>query len=186
MSRVGRAPIVLPKGVQAKIEGSSITIKGPKGELRREIHPAFKVELKDGTLTVIAPQDSLYDALHGLTRALLNNMATGVTNGFKRELEIEGVGYRAELTGKNLVLSLGFSHTVTIEPPSGISFVVDKNQRLFSVEGVDREAVGQMAARLRTIRPPEPYKGKGIHYLGEHIRRKAGKAGKVGAAGAKL
>ncbi|MBI3914874.1 MAG: 50S ribosomal protein L6 [Chloroflexi bacterium] len=180
MSRVGRAPIEIPKGVQTKIEGNVVTITGPKGELRREFNPNLTVEVKDAHIQVSRPDDLKYDALHGLTRALINNMVLGVTNGFKRDLEVEGVGYRAELNGKNLVLSVGFSHTVTVEPPGGITFVVDKTQRVFSVEGPDRETVGEIAAKIRTIRPPEPYKGKGIHYLGEKIRRKAGKAGKVG------
>ncbi len=180
MSRVGRSPVILPKGVQAKIEGNAVTIKGPKGELRYEVHPGIKVELKDAQIVVSRPDDPMYNALHGLARALINNMVQGVTNGYKRDLEIEGVGYKAELQGKNLTLSLGFSHTVTLEPPQGISFAVDKSQRLFSIEGVDRALVGEMAAKIRGIRSPEPYKGKGIHYLGERIRRKAGKAGKVG------
>jgi len=181
MSRVGRMPVALPSGVQAKIEGNSVHIKGPKGELRREFHRDLKIELKDGQIVVASPENPALDSLFGLTRALINNMVQGVTNGFKRELELEGVGYRAELTGKNLVLALGFSHPVTVESPAGITFVVDKSQRLFSIEGVDRELVGEMAAKIRAIRSPEPYKGKGIHYLGEKIRRKAGKAGKVGA-----
>ncbi len=181
MSRVGQMPIKLPKGVQVKVNGSTVTVKGPKGELTQTFNPNIGVAVEDSTVHVTRPDNKEYDALHGLTRALIHNMVTGVTEGFKRNLEIEGVGYRAELQGKNLVLSLGFSHPVPFEAPAGISFVVDKSMRLFSVEGIDRQLVGQTAARIRAIRPPEPYKGKGIHYQGERVRRKAGKAGKVGA-----
>ncbi len=182
MSRVGRKPVDIPKGVQVQVDGNKVTVKGPKGELTQSFHRDMQIAVENSQVVVKQPEDPLYDAMHGLTRALINNMVAGVTQGFKRDLEIEGVGYRAELQGKNLVLSLGFSHIVPIEPPPGISFVVDKSQRLFSVEGVDRQLVGELAARIRSIRPPEPYKGKGIHYVGERIRRKAGKAGKVGAA----
>ncbi len=182
MSRVGRKPVDIPKGVQVQVDGNKVTVKGPKGELTQSFHRDMQIAVENSQVVVKQPKDPLYDAMHGLTRALINNMVAGVTQGFKRDLEIEGVGYRAELQGKNLVLSLGFSHIVPIEPPPGISFVVDKSQRLFSVEGVDRQLVGELAARIRSIRPPEPYKGKGIHYVGERIRRKAGKAGKVGAA----
>ncbi len=185
MSRVGRMPVKIPAGVTVNSNGNALTVKGPKGQISQAFHPEMKIEVKDSQIVVTPPNDPAYGALHGMTRALINNMIVGVTAGFKRELEIEGVGYRAELQGKNLVLSLGFSHPVPVEPPAGISFVVDKSQRLFSVEGVDRQLVGEVAARIRAIRPPEPYKGKGIHYLGERIRRKAGKAGKVGAAAAK-
>ncbi len=182
MSRVGRKPVDIPKGVQVKVDGSSVTIKGPKGELTQSFHRDMQIGVENSQVVVKPPADPLYGAMHGLTRALINNMVTGVTQGYKKDLEIEGVGYRAELQGKNLVLSLGFSHTVPIEPPPGITFVVDKSQRLFSIEGVDRQLVGELASRIRSLRPPEPYKGKGVHYAGERIRRKAGKAGKVGAA----
>ncbi len=185
MSRVGRMPVKIPAGVTANLNGNALTVKGPKGQISQSFRPEMKIEVKDSQIVVTPPSDPAYGALHGLTRALINNMIVGVTAGFKRELEIEGVGYRAELQGKNLVLALGFSHSVPVEPPAGISFVVDKSQRLFSVEGADRQLVGEVAARIRAIRPPEPYKGKGIHYVGEKIRRKAGKAGKVGAAAAK-
>lgn len=185
MSRVGRLPVKIPAGVTVNLNGNALTVKGPKGQVSQTFRSEMKIEVKDSQIVVTPPNDPAYSALHGMTRALINNMIVGVTAGFKRELEIEGVGYRAELQGKNLVLSLGFSHPVPVEPPAGISFVVDKSQRLFSVEGVDRQLVGEVAARIRAIRPPEPYKGKGIHYLGERIRRKAGKAGKVGAAAAK-
>ncbi|MBI3941398.1 MAG: 50S ribosomal protein L6 [Chloroflexi bacterium] len=180
MSRIGRMPIALPKGVDVKIAGKHVAVKGPKGLLERDIHPDISVNLEDGHMLVTRPSDERqHRALHGLTRALLNNMVQGVTQGFKRDLEIEGVGYRGELQGKNLVLSLGFSHPVIVEPPTGISFVVDRGQRLVTVEGIDKELVGQIAANIRKLRPPEPYKGKGIHYVGERIIRKAGKAGKA-------
>lgn len=182
MSRVGRKVIDVPKGVQVKAEGSTVTVKGPKGELTQTFHREMHIVVENGQVIVKKPEDEKWDAMHGLTRALINNMVQGVTQGYKKDLEIEGVGYRAELQGKNLVFSLGFSHLVPVEPPNGITFTVDKTQRLFSVEGTDRRLVGEVAARLRAIKPPEPYKGKGIHFAGEHIRRKAGKAGKAGAA----
>ena len=181
MSRIGKMPIKIPAGVQVKIDGSTVTVKGPKGELKQTFDSHIKIETKDSQIGVATPEEPGYDAMHGLVRALINNMVSGVTEGFKRNLEIEGVGYRAELQGKNLVLAVGFSHQVTIEPLPGITFGVDKTQRLFSVEGMDRQVVGEVAAKIRSIRPPEPYKGKGIHYAGEHVRRKAGKAGKVGS-----
>ncbi len=181
MSRVGRKPIMIPAAVKVSQNGNALTVKGPKGELTQSLDPQMKVTVDKSQISVQAPESPDLDARYGLTRALINNMVLGVTDGFKRSLEIEGVGYRAELQGKNLVMALGFSHTVTYEPPAGISFVVDKNQRLFTVEGVDRQLVGEVAAKIRSIRPPEPYKGKGIHYQGERVRRKAGKAGKVGA-----
>ena len=181
MSRVGRKPVAIPAGVKISVEGSTVAVKGPKGELTRSFDPALEIKIENNQIVVHAPDNKLFDARHGLTRALINNMVAGVTDGFKRNLEIEGVGYRAELQGKNLVLALGFSHLVTVVPPDGILFVVDKTQRLFSIEGADRQQVGEMASKIRSIRPPEPYKGKGIHYQGEKIRRKAGKAGKVGS-----
>ncbi len=181
MSRIGKMPVKLPAGVTAKLEGSTVTVKGPKGELRQTFDPNLTLQVKDGQLLVGVPDAPGYDALHGLTRALIQNMVIGVTDGYKRALEIEGVGYRAELQGTNLVLSLGLSHQVTVEPPKGITFTVDKSQRLFTIEGADKQVVGEVAAKIRGYRPPEPYKGKGIHYQGEKVRRKAGKAGKVGA-----
>ncbi len=180
MSRVGNMPVKIPAGVKVNLNGNTVTVKGPKGEMTRTFDPNMKLELKDSQIIVTRPDSMAYNALHGLTRALINNMVRGVTEGFKCNLEIEGVGYRAELQGKNLVLSLGFSHPVPVEPPAGISFVVDKSQRAFSIEGADKQMVGEVGAKIRAIRPPEPYKGKGIHYAGEKIRRKAGKAGKVG------
>ena len=181
MSRVGRMPITLPATVKVTLNGNAVTVKGPKGELTQSFDPALKVTVSDGQVHIAAAEAPGYDAKHGLTRALINNMVVGVTDGFKRNLEIDGVGYRAELQGKNLVLALGFSHSVNYEAPAGITFIVDKTMRLLSIEGVDRQLVGEVAAKLRSIRPPEPYKGKGIHYAGEKVRRKAGKAGKVGS-----
>jgi len=173
-------PVPLPKGVSVNIEGSTVQVKGPKGELVRTLNSEMQIKLEDNRLLVERPTDQRrHRALHGLTRTLLNNMVLGVSQGFTRRLEIEGVGYRAEVQGKNLVLNVGFSHPVVVEPPPGISFEVEKGTRVFSVLGADKEMVGEMAARIRRIRPPEPYKGKGIRYQGEHVRRKAGKAGKV-------
>jgi large subunit ribosomal protein L6 len=181
MSRVGRKPITIPSAVKVNVQGSTVTVKGPRGELKQTFDPVFKITTDKGVVAVETPDDKMYDAKHGLTRAIINNMVVGVTDGYKRTLEVEGVGYRAELQGKALVMSVGFSHQVTFEPPAGITFTVDKNQRLFSIEGPDKQLVGEMASKIRSTRPPEPYKGKGIHYLGERIRRKAGKAGKAGA-----
>ncbi len=181
MSRIGKMPISIPAGVKVTVNDHTVTVKGPKGELTRSFDPNIQVKAENGEILVTRPDDLQYDALHGLTRALIHNMVVGVTEGYKRNLEIEGVGYRAELQGKNLVLSVGLSHTVPVEAPNGITFTVDKSARAFSIEGVDRELVGGLASRIRGIRPPEPYKGKGIHYAGERVRRKAGKAGKVGA-----
>ncbi len=181
MSRVGRMPIQIPEGVTVKIDGPRVEIKGPKGELKREFHAAMALSLDDGVLTVVRPSDEpQMRALHGLTRALVNNMVLGVSEGFEKTLQIEGVGYRPELEGETLVLHLGFSHPVHIPPPQGISFDVDTRARLVKVQGIDKELVGRISADIRKIRPPEPYKGKGIRYFGEYVRRKAGKAGKVG------
>jgi large subunit ribosomal protein L6 len=180
VSRIGLMPIPLPKGVTVNIEGSTVQVKGPKGELVRTLNPEMQIKLEDNRLLVERPTDQRrHRALHGLTRTLVNNMVLGVSQGFTRKLEIEGVGYRAEMQGKNLVLNVGYSHPVVVEPPPGISFEVEKGTRVLSVLGADKEMVGEMAARIRRIRPPEPYKGKGIRYQGEHVRRKAGKAGKV-------
>lgn len=181
MSRIGKMPVNIPAGVKVNIEDTTVTIQGPKGELKQSFDPQLKIEVQNGQLTVSLPDAPGYDALHGLTRALINNMVQGVTEGYKRSLEIEGVGYRAELQGKSLVLAVGLSHQITVEPPQGITFVVEKSQRLFTIEGTDKQLVGELASKIRSMRPPEPYKGKGIHYQGERIRRKAGKAGKVGA-----
>ncbi len=180
MSRIGRLPISLPSGVEITQEGSRLRVKGPLGELEREIHPEMRIEREDGTLRVVRPSDEpRHRALHGLTRTLINNMVTGVTTGFTKNLEISGVGYRAQLQGQKLVLALGYSHPVEVDPPAGIEFRLDSPTRL-GVFGADKELVGQTAAHIRSKRKPEPYKGKGIKYAGEHILRKAGKAGKVG------
>ncbi|MBM3128053.1 MAG: 50S ribosomal protein L6 [Chloroflexi bacterium] len=181
MSRIGKMPVKIPTGVKVNIEGATVAITGPKGELKQTFDPNLEIKTHDGQIVVTPPDAPGYDALHGLTRALLNNMVQGVTDGYKRSLEIEGVGYRAELQGKSLVLAVGLSHQITVEPPAGITFTVDKSQRLFTIEGTDKQLVGELAAKIRLMRPPEPYKGKGIRYQGERLRRKAGKAGKVGA-----
>ena len=180
MSRIGRMPIALPQGVEVNQEGRQLTVKGPLGQLSREIHPEMKLEREDGELRVVRPSDEpRHRALHGLTRTLVDNMITGVTTGFTKGLEISGVGYRAQLQGTKLVLALGYSHPVEVVPPTGIEFRVDTPTRL-AVFGADKELVGQTAAYIRSRRKPEPYKGKGIRYAGEQILRKAGKAGKVG------
>jgi len=180
MSRIGRMPIPVPAGVEVRQEGATLSVKGPLGELSREIHPEMVVERGDGELRVVRPSDEpRHRALHGLTRTLVNNMVVGVTTGFTKGLEISGVGYRAQLQGTKLVLALGYSHPVEVDPPAGISFQVETPTRL-AVVGPDKELVGQMAAYIRSRRKPEPYKGKGIRYAGEQILRKAGKAGKVG------
>lgn len=180
MSRIGRMPIPVPAGVSVNIEGHRVTVKGPKGELSRSFDQDMSITLRDNQIIITRPTDSKrHKALHGLTRALLANMVTGVSQGFQKTLEVEGVGYRAEMQGDKLVLSVGYSHPVLIEPPPGISFSVEKGYRSFTVEGIDKELVGEVAAKIRAVRKPEPYKGKGIRYLGERVRRKAGKAGKV-------
>jgi large subunit ribosomal protein L6 len=180
VSRIGRLPIPIPKGVQVDIKGSHVTVKGPKGELSRSFNPDMTISLQDGQIVVARPTDNQqHRALHGLTRALLANMVTGVTMGYRKDLEIRGVGYRAEMRGENLVLYVGFSHPVDIAPPSGITLGTESRGKNIVVEGIDKELVGEMAARVRRVRPPEPYKGKGIRYVGEYVRQKAGKAGKV-------
>jgi large subunit ribosomal protein L6 len=182
MSRIGRLPIPVPSGVELTQEGSRLRVKGPLGTLEREIHPEISIERTDGEIRVVRPTDEpRHRALHGLTRTLVNNMVTGVTSGFSKGLEISGVGYRAQLQGTKLVLALGYSHSIEVEPPDGIEFRVETPTRL-AVFGADKELVGQTAAYIRSRRKPEPYKGKGIRYAGEHILRKAGKAGKVGGA----
>ncbi|MDP9244600.1 MAG: 50S ribosomal protein L6 [Chloroflexota bacterium] len=182
MSRIGRLPITLPQGVEIDQQGRTLSVKGPLGQLQREIHPEMSLERSDGELRVVRPSDEpRHRALHGLTRTLVNNMVTGVTSGFTKGLEISGVGYRAQLQGEKLVLALGYSHPVEMTPPAGIEFRVETPTRL-AVFGADKELVGQVAARIRSKRKPEPYKGKGIRYAGEQVLRKAGKAGKVGGA----
>jgi large subunit ribosomal protein L6 len=179
MSRIGRKPITIPSGVTVTVDGSTVKVKGPKGELSRTFEPSMKVRQEGNELLVERPNDEKREkALHGLTRALLSNMVTGVTEGFKKTLEIIGVGYRAEKKGKNLVVSVGYSHPVQYPEPEGITLTTPAPTTIV-VEGVDKQKVGQVAAELREFRPPEPYKGKGIRYQGEQVRRKAGKtAGK--------
>jgi large subunit ribosomal protein L6 len=180
VSRIGRLPVAVPDGVKVVIKGSHVKISGPKGELSHTFPAAMKINYKDGEITVKRPSDERTQrALHGMTRALINNMVTGVNDGFEKILEINGVGYRAELQDKNLVLNVGYSHSVIIEPPEGVMFEVDARIRQIKVSGADKQAVGHIAANIRKVRPPDPYKGKGIKYLDERIRRKAGKAGKV-------
>ena len=182
MSRVGRLPIAVTAGVQVDINGANISVKGPKGEMKRDFSPLIGIALENGQITVTRNSDRPAErALHGTTRAVLANIIHGVSAGFERVLEIEGVGYRAEMKGNTLVLYMGFSHPVEVEPPAGISFDVDQKTRQVFVRGYDKEEVGQVAANIRKVRPPEPYHGKGLHYLGERIRRKAGKAGKAAA-----
>ncbi|MFM8858122.1 MAG: 50S ribosomal protein L6 [Actinomycetota bacterium] len=179
MSRIGNSPIAVPSGVDVNINGSSVVVKGPKGSLSRELIGGISLRREDGQIIVERPNDERESrSLHGLSRALVNNMVVGVTEGFVKELEIVGVGYRAELKGPSaLRLNLGFSHPVDVEAPEGVSFEVPAQTRII-VKGIDKEAVGQVAANIRSIRKPEPYKGKGVRYLGEKILRKAGKAGK--------
>ena len=180
MSRIGRLPITVPSGVDVTIDGRTVTVKGPKGTLSRALHPDMTVSREDGTLVVTRPtEQKTHKQLHGLTRTLVNNMVVGVTDGYRKGLEITGVGYRAALNGRKLQLNLGYSHQIEIDPPEGISFELENPTRL-SVVGIDKELVGQIAAKVRSTRKPEPYKGKGVRYAGEYIRRKAGKAGKIG------
>ena len=178
MSRVGNKPVDLPDGVNVEIDGSAVTVKGTKGELNREFNERIGFDIDKGVITVTRPDDTRESrALHGLSRALLANMVTGVSDGFRKELEIQGVGYRASLKGSDVELLVGFSHPVVVEAPEGITFEVPEQTKII-VSGIDKEQVGQVAANIRKVRPPEPYKGKGIRYSGEYVRRKAGKAGK--------
>ncbi len=179
MSRVGRQPIPLPDRVEVRIEGVRVVVKGPKGELTREFHSEMVIRQEDGQLVVTRPSDRpKHRSLHGLSRTLLANMVTGVTEGFTRVLEMQGVGYRAQMQGEKLVLQVGYSQPVEVVAPSGITLVVEGNNRVL-VQGMSKEQVGQVAADIRAVRPPEPYKGKGIRYLGEKVRRKAGKGGRT-------
>lgn len=181
MSRIGKMPIEVPDTVKVKIDGSHVSVSGSKGSLEQTFHPDMTIKLEDGTLLVQRPTDSReHRSLHGLTRSLLNNMVEGVSEGYTRRLLIEGVGYRAEMKGKTLVLYVGHSHPIEFEPVDGInSFVVEDRGKTIIVNGIDKQVVGEVSANIRKTRPPEPYKGKGIRYEGERIRRKAGKAGKV-------
>lgn len=177
MSRIGKKPVTVPGGVTVTMDGHRVTVKGPKGELSRTLPTEMRVRQDDGTLTVERPSDaSRHRALHGLTRSLLQNMVDGVTEGFSKKLEIHGVGYKAEAHPKGVRLVVGYSHPVEYEAPTGIAIKVETPTQV-TVEGIDKEMVGQVAAELRRVRPPEPYKGKGIRYVGEHVRRKAGKTG---------
>jgi large subunit ribosomal protein L6 len=179
MSRIGRMPIAIPSGVDVNLAGNRVTVKGPRGTLELDAHPAMRVSVAEGTLVVERPSEEReHRALHGLTRSLIANMVEGVTNGYSKTLEIQGTGYRAALKGDNLEIALGFSHPVVVTPPSGVTFEVPQPTRIV-VSGPDKQAVGQIAANIRALRKPDPYKGKGIRYQGEYVRKKAGKAGKT-------
>ena len=180
MSRIGRLPIAVPAGVDVDIDGRNVTVKGPRGSLSRALHPEMGVAREADQIVVTRPSEAkTHKQLHGLTRTLVNNMVIGVTTGYRKQLEITGVGYRAALVVRKLQLNLGYSHPIEIDPPAGITFEVENPTKL-AVLGIDKELVGQIAARVRATRKPEPYKGKGVRYAGEQIRRKAGKAGKIG------
>jgi large subunit ribosomal protein L6 len=179
VSRIGRLPVAVPNGVQINVQGSDVHVKGPKGELKRTFSSLVGIELQNGEVIITRKSDNPKErAMHGTTRAVIANMVHGVSSGFEVVLVVEGVGYRAEMQGKDLALFVGYSHPVKVEPPTGISFEVDQKTRQIKVLGYDREVVGQTASEIRRVRPPEPYHGKGIRYAGEKIRRKAGKAGK--------
>lgn len=186
MSRIGNLPIVVPAGVEVTNDDHKVRVKGPMGELSQEVHPDIIVRMEDGNVLVERPSDEgMHRSLHGLTRALIANMVEGVTKGYQRVLEVRGVGYRAQMEGNNLVLQVGYSHPVNVEPKPGISFEVgvETNTRMpfVVVKGIDKQVVGQQSAEIRKVRPPEPYKGKGIRYRGEYVRHKAGKQGKAGS-----
>jgi large subunit ribosomal protein L6 len=178
MSRIGKQPITIPNGVTVTVNQNHITVKGPKGELKTDLHPNIKAKVTENVLTVERPNDQKMNReLHGLFRNLLNNMIKGVTSGFEKKLEILGVGYRANLQGKKLVLSLGFSHNIDFIPPEGVIITIDQEKKnILTISGISKQMVGEVAAKIRSYRKPEPYKGKGIRYLGEHIQIKAGKA----------
>ncbi|HHY05106.1 MAG TPA: 50S ribosomal protein L6 [Thermoanaerobacterales bacterium] len=176
MSRIGKLPVQIPNGVEVKLDGSTLQVKGPKGSLSRELHKDMKIIIEDSAIVVERPSGSMYKALHGLTRSLIANMVDGVVNGYEKKLELEGVGYKAAKQGNKLVLTVGYSHPVEFEPPKGIEFEVPAPNKI-SVKGVDKELVGQVAANIRKVREPEPYKGKGIRYEKEYVRRKVGKTG---------
>ena len=183
MSRIGKKHIPIPDKVNVTLDGQTITVKGPRGELSHEVHPEITVKQEDGVLQVERPSDQRqHRALHGLTRALVANMVTGVSEGFRKTLYTEGVGYSAEMNGQNLVLKLGYSHDITVTPPANVQFSAERGsgtRYIIHVDGIDKQVVGQIAANIREWRPPEPYKGKGVRYADEYVRRKAGKAGKV-------
>lgn len=186
MSRVGKLPIEVPNGVEVNLANGELTVKGPKGELKMNPHPNMKVEIADGKITVTRPNEERENrALHGLTRTLIANMVKGVTDGFSKQLEIIGVGYKANVQGKKLVLNLGHSHPIDFQAPEGIEFSQDeKNKNLLTVSGIDKQLVGETAAKIRSFRKPEPYKGKGVKYVDEYIKRKAGKTAASASAGA--
>ena len=178
MSRIGKKTIAIPAGVEVKLNGTEMTVKGPKGELKANLRPEMEIVIENSEISVKRPNDDqLNRSLHGLTRTLISNMVIGVSEGFKKELDVNGVGYRVQKQGKNLVMNLGYSHQVIMEEPAGITIDVPANNKII-VSGADKQAVGQIAAQIREKRPPEPYKGKGIKYVDEHIRRKEGKAAK--------
>ena len=190
MSRIGKRPITLPKGVEVTVGSGEVTVKGPKGTLTKPVHPDMILNIENGTLNVERPSDEKdHRSLHGLTRTIVANMVEGVTNGYAKTLDIHGVGFRSAVAGKNLTMSVGYSHGIEIAPPPGIQFEagVEQQTRLpfVIVRGIDKELVGRIAAQIRGIRKPEPYKGKGIRYRGEYVRRKAGKSGKAGGKGGK-
>ena len=177
MSRIGKKPVTLPKGVALEVQGQVVAVKGPRGELRRSLHPEMQLAFADGTFTVARPSDDKrHKALHGLTRTLVQNMVDGVSKGFSKTLEIQGVGYKAEANPKGITMIVGYSHPVPYPAPAGITLTIENNT-VVRVAGADKEMVGQVAAELRAVRPPEPYKGKGVRYRGEQVRRKAGKTG---------
>jgi large subunit ribosomal protein L6 len=181
MSRIGRLPVVIPSGVQVDLKGNEVEVKGPKGTMKRTFSKQIEIVMEENKLIIKRnSEEQNVRALHGTTRSVLNNMIVGVSQGFTKVLEIDGVGYRAEMDGSNLVINVGFSHPVKVASPAGISFAVDTKTRQITINGYDKEIVGQVAADIRKIRPPEPYKGKGIHYLGERLRHKAGKSAKTG------
>lgn len=183
MSRIGRQPITIPPQVKVEVEQNRVTVTGPKGQLTQEIHPDIRLHLEDGRLVVTRPTDQpRHRAMHGLTRTLLANMVEGVTQGFSKGLELSGVGYRAQLQGDRLMLSLGYSHSIEVKPPDGVSFEVEGTSRI-RVKGIDKALVGQVAANIHSLRPPEPYRAKGVFYTGEVIRRKAGKGAKGSKGG---
>ncbi len=178
MSRIGRLPVTVPSGVTIDIDGQNVTVKGPKGELSHVVREPIQVSLEDGTVTVARPDDErMSRSLHGLTRTLINNMVLGVTEGYEKKMEIRGTGYRVLAKGSDLEFALGYSHSITVTPPAGITFAVE-NQTRFSIQGIDKQLVGETAANIRKLRKPDSYKGKGIRYAGEVVRLKAGKAGK--------
>ncbi|MFH1485334.1 MAG: 50S ribosomal protein L6 [Chloroflexota bacterium] len=182
MSRVGSLPIAVPPGVEVTIEETRVTVQGPKGELSRSLHPDMSIIMKDGVIEVSRPSNnSFHRSLHGLTRSLVANMVEGVSKGFVKSLEIRGVGYRGQMSGDNLILQLGFSHPVEIPPPPSISLAVEGNR--VNVLGIDKQLVGEVAAKIRSLRVAEPYQGKGVRYVGERVRHKAGKAGKATGKG---